>query len=645
MYRTFGGAALLAFSFGASAAPQSTTILIPDAYPAGWRTPDPQAVTVIDRQTIELGNARTLSEVLSGQAGLQVTDLYGDGTTTSVDMRGFGAAASSNVLILVDGRRLNNAADIGAPALHRVPLERIERIEILRGSAGTRYGNQAVGGVINIITRDTTLPSASLEAGVGSYDEYRATGGASTALSQALSLRVFADYRETDNYRDHNNLRADNLELGLDYRYETGHLVAEVSRSSDDLENPGSLFADELAADRRQSAAVYAEDFTESEAVIGRLGLSHRLTDRWTLEGDLNWREEDRDFVTSFRTFPGSLSRQDRRTWRFTPTLVGRGDGENDWDLSVGLDLERTDYKLDSAFGIQAMDQALDGVFIDGSLPLGHTSRLNAGLRHTRVRNDIDNDGDNVSLPDEITVGTLGIETRPARDWRIFARADQNFRIAAVDEHTNIVWGQPVGLENQTGISYEAGIERWTPSFDLRVTAYRLELDNEISFNADSFTNTNLDETLRRGFTAEGGWRLAGGWQIGAQYTFTDAEITAGPFDGKEVPLVAEHSARVFGEGRFGERLSGTAEWVYTGEQRLGGDYNNDFAPLDATSVVNAALTYDVQGWRIRGRVDNLFNEIHESSGAVGYDENFNRQAAFFPAPERRFSLTLRYDF
>ena len=114
----------------------------------------PASITVITREQIEASRARHIHEVLRSQGGVQIRDLYGDGSRATVDMRGFGETAGSNTLILVDGRRLNNP-DIATPDLNSIALEDVERIEIVQGSAGVLFGDQAVGGVINADRRSS----------------------------------------------------------------------------------------------------------------------------------------------------------------------------------------------------------------------------------------------------------------------------------------------------------------------------------------------------------------------------------------------------------------------------------------------------------------------------------------------------------
>ncbi|MEW8525886.1 MAG: TonB-dependent receptor plug domain-containing protein, partial [Candidatus Thiodiazotropha endolucinida] len=94
-------------------------------------------ISVITREEIEQSAAQNLLQLLSGHSGIQITSLYGDGSKATIDMRGFGPSAGANTLILVDGRRLNNSGDRAAPDLNSIDLRRVERIEIVQGSAGT----------------------------------------------------------------------------------------------------------------------------------------------------------------------------------------------------------------------------------------------------------------------------------------------------------------------------------------------------------------------------------------------------------------------------------------------------------------------------------------------------------------------------
>ncbi|MGV3628187.1 MAG: TonB-dependent receptor plug domain-containing protein, partial [Betaproteobacteria bacterium] len=113
----------------------------------------PVNMTVISAEDIRRSPAKTVPDLLAEQAGVQIHDFFGNNAaTTTIDLRGFGITATQNTLILVDGRRVSDIDQSGVQ-WSAVPLANVERIEIVRGGGSVLYGDGAVAGVINIITR------------------------------------------------------------------------------------------------------------------------------------------------------------------------------------------------------------------------------------------------------------------------------------------------------------------------------------------------------------------------------------------------------------------------------------------------------------------------------------------------------------
>lgn len=123
----------------------------------------PHSLTIITARDIENAGTSHLGELLSREAGLHLKSFSGGDKNASVDIRGMGDTAVSNVLVMVDGVRLNES-DLSGADLSSVDLSAIERIEILRGGGAVRYGDGAVGGVINIITRPPAAGAAPCAA-------------------------------------------------------------------------------------------------------------------------------------------------------------------------------------------------------------------------------------------------------------------------------------------------------------------------------------------------------------------------------------------------------------------------------------------------------------------------------------------------
>jgi iron complex outermembrane receptor protein len=603
-------------------------------------------ITVIDQKTIEESNARSVAELLRGQAGVHVTDFFGDGSQATIDLRGFGPTASNNTLILLDGRRLNNSSDTASPDLSLIDIDDIAQIEILQGSSGVLYGNQAVGGVVNIIRKKSFEDSARIGVSGGSYGAQRLNASGNKVFGRNRVTASVSDW-SSDNYRDHNeaenqrlSLRAERIANGL-----TSYIEAEAV--DDDINTPGALLQDELDDDRRQSLDFYEDDYFETETRMVRVGMSKVLDDARTVGFDFTNRDTDREFIQTFRPFPGTKTTQERDNQLFSATYkvlpVGPGILTS---YVVGVSREDTDYELVSIFGPQAIDQVIEDVYLSTLWSAGARGQIDAGVRYSDQQAEIaDNDFD-----DTVTVFSLGY-SHSFDQVKLFARADQNFRYPTVEEHTNVPFGEEPGLDTQEGVSIEIGMEYRMAQNRIRGTLYRIDLDNEIAFDSTGFNNLNLDETQRNGLILEGARQWSSAIETRLSFTLLDAEITDGDFDGNNLPLVPERTLRLDGNYRFNPELLVSMEIIAVDDQVFGGDFANDLETLDSYEVVNAHLSYAYKNWSLGFRVNNLLDEEYSEFGSqftsFGGPPTFAavNEPSFFPSPERNFWLSAKVNF
>ena len=615
----------------------------------------PASITVITREEIEAGGARHITEVLRGQGGVQINDLYGDGSRATVDLRGFGETAASNTLVLVDGRRLNNP-DIAAPDLNSIALEDVERIEIVQGSAGVLFGDQAVGGVINIITRKPGALRHVLKLSAGSYNTVQLHAMTSQALDSGVNYLLSLDARESDNYRDHNEASYLNGLGKLGYDYTTGSVFGELQYINDELNTPGTLFADEVIEDRRQVSPVFANDFSDAKTAIARLGLVQQIGDHWSFEGELTGRDTDGEFrLSSVFAAETEVSTQDRRVLEFTPRLIGIIQGWNETMLTLGMDAVASDYRLSSRFGDQSNDQSQGSLYAQAVIPASEVLDVTLGVRYAEVENQLQDTGmfatfpGGVRIEDDITVGTFGLAIRMDQNWRVLFRADQNYRFAKVDEYLQPVFTPtftPEILKTQQGLSVETGIEWQSGGNNARLMIYQLDVDDEIAYDPVNFANINLDETRRKGLITSGYWQQSNRLGYSASYTFIDAEVLSGPFAGKEIPLVARHSLLLGSDYKLTDRWQLYGELFAISDRVFAGDFSNVLGRLPGYGLVNVKAAYDYNDFTLTARINNLFNKEYSDVGQLSYDPvTFVEREAFFPSPEINFMLTAAWQF
>jgi len=618
----------------------------------------PAAVHVITAAEIAASGARHLTELLRSAGSLQLTDFYGDGSRAQVDARGFGDAANANTLVLVDGRRLNNP-DIAGPDLNSIALKDIERIEIIEGSAGALYGDQATGGVINIITR---APKQELraEASGGSFG----TLGARVAVGGVQqgggwSGRLSAEHRGSDNYREHNHVEYRNDFGRVGYDWASGGAFLEADFVEEDLQTPGALFADEVDQDRRQSTTNYRGDFSDTETRLYRAGIRQELTEDWTLALERTYRKSHGVFRLS-SVFGASTqdSFQTRSLRSLNPKLTGTlALFGRDALFTLGGDFQIAEYELSSPFGVQQNEQRQNDGYAQAVLPLPGALDLTVAGRHARVRNHVQ-DGFTFTQPTEFSddqdAGQVGLSWRPLDVVRLFARADRNFRYAKVDEFTftDATPGSNENtLKNQTGETLEAGMEWATRAARLSLSWFRLDTDDEIAFDPTGGpfgfgANINLPETRRDGALVHARWQALD-WlalSLGGQYV--DAEVTKGPgLTGREIPLVASKVGQGAATLALPHGLSAQAGVAYTGRRAYAGDFDNSLPPLPSHSVTHLSLGWEWRALSADLRINNLLDREFSEYGASSTDpDTFAEAPAYLPSPGRSASLSVRWE-
>ena len=170
----FGTAATV---FAANADHQEKPVIVTATRTAQTADASLASVTVITRKDIERQQARSIQDLLRGVPGVSISNNGGAGKTTSVFMRG---TESDHVLVMIDNIKVGSATS-GTTAFENIPIDQIDRIEIMRGPRSSLYGSEAIGGVIHIFTRkgDSGGFKPNFNFGGGSYGTLEGSVGLS----------------------------------------------------------------------------------------------------------------------------------------------------------------------------------------------------------------------------------------------------------------------------------------------------------------------------------------------------------------------------------------------------------------------------------------------------------------------------------
>jgi iron complex outermembrane receptor protein len=587
-------------------------------------------VRVIDAEQIRASGAHNLSDLLRNLGPVQVQDSMGTGRDSRLALRGF--ASAQNVLVLVDGRSINNT-DLAGPDLTVVALSDIERVEILEGGAGTLYGDQAVGGVINIITRSGGPRQGRISVGRGSYAAENYAGSYQDRFASGFYYRVGTQIERSDAYRDGGAINYENYSGRAGWRHEDGELFVEARQSDDEFRLAGALSAALVAQDRRQAGSSFNDYAAVNRAV--RIGGEQRLGEYLKLFASYGDRDDD-VIINSMSSFGAAVTGQQRRVKTFDPRVVFTADGLR---ATLGMDVERVDYDfaLDFGFGPSGTEQRqrkLSEYLHFIYTPIERLD-LQGGLRHARLDAEVAPFG--LDYDQSMVVHTAGLNWRGDRG-RYYLNRDETFRFALADENIDFM-GNFNPLKVQRGVAWELGSEWSWAVVDLRAALFQQDLNREIGFDpgrGDFGANTNFDDTRRRGGTLDARYHATDALVFGGIYTYVDARFVAGPYDDNQVPDVARQLLKLNANYRFDQSLNLFGELVYTGSRNL--DLANN-AEQGGYTVANLAATWTRQAWTLQARLNNITDKQYTEFAS------FFGTRALYPSPERNLMLTLSRDF
>jgi iron complex outermembrane recepter protein len=622
----------------------------------------PANITVITAQDITDSGATNLAEVLTGLDGLYVRSTSGNAAQAAVDMRGFGENGFGRTLVTLDGRRLNRP-DMASVNWLEIPLSEIDRIEVARGAGSVLYGDAAIAGTINIVTkRGDGRPRGDVSLILGNYNT---NNERATALGSAgkFYYAVNGENLHTDAYRDRAKFTSTSAGTNLGYAFSDALDVSfGVTMNRTDNQLPGYLTSSELAQDRRQAQPGHTDDDARNDSINTNLTIKSMLGDYGLV--DVNLIYGARQVTTNwgaFATFSGSFSQVNIDTGGITPKYVlDRKIAGHDNKLIIGFDFY-SDKLTKNAFADRQQTQKTSiadikrqdaSAYIHDDFNIIPDLILTLGARTERVTIS----GTQTSLPGSTTVFDAekvhqGEAYEAALTYlfgeksRVFAKWAQVFRIPFLDEQASFYgFGTDAfytNLEKETGTTYEAGI-LFYPLKDLKlsVTLYRIDMQDEIKFVLDPITftgqNINLDKTRHEGVEIAMVYEMKKRFRLAANFTGQDVTFQAGPNSGKNVPLVPQNMANAVLEIFLPWDLTLRPEVHYVGPQYFGQDDDNSSPKLDSYTLFNLFLTWKptIKDYRLMAfvGVENIGNQKYST---YGFENGFVPGGlVYYPAPE-----------
>ena len=615
----------------------------------------PANITVITEEKMKESNAQVVTDVLKDEVGVVVRDYFGTGKTATLDIRGFGETGPLNTLVLVDGRRVNEI-DLSGVDWSQIPLDQVERIEIVRGPGSVLYGDNAVGGVINIITKRPGKPfSANVEGVIGSYS-YNKEAASVSGKWGPLSAILNASHSSTEGYRDNGFFRAE--DAGGKLIYDLNDAVSfNISGGfhRDDTGLPFGLKKPLYILDRR--ATTHPDDTAETDDAYGVLGIKAKLWDFGRIEADLSYRHREVDDLFVSADFE---DRRNLSTWGVTPKYILE---KRLWifpnKLTIGLDFYRSNSTIfsDSAFSgpnRSEVTKKSTGVYVLDELSMLSNLLLSLGYRQEWVIFDIAQDipqSKDTARKSE-PAWNVGLDYLFGKNSSAFFSYKRSFRYPVSDELIQYILSpgtfEIIGIQvnpamkPQTGYHYEAGIRHaFTDQIEANLTLFWIDLHDEIFYNPFTFSNENYPRTRRQGIEVGVKAKPFPWLSLWGNYGYIKPVLREGSFSGNEIPGVPRHKGSLAAELNFGKGIHLSTKANIVGSRYFMSDWANQVERQSGYYTLDVKLSYAWRGLKAFIGVNNLFNRKYAEFAVV---DSVGTQY-FYPSPERNFIGGISYTF
>ncbi|NOG59565.1 MAG: TonB-dependent receptor [Proteobacteria bacterium] len=606
---------------------QMEDLLVTGSYSPQQNADLTASVSVLDSQTIQALNKRTIADLLKNVPGLLVEEQGGPGGLTAISIRG---GEANFTLVLLDGVPLNDPTNSrgGGFDFSNLDPASIERIEIVRGTQSAVYGSDALSGVINIIThRGQEGHQQQLRAEVGEDDIRNfslAASGESGVLRYALNLSK----RDEGEQIEGSTRETDNASLRLDWQASDKHQISASYRYLDGQRNsyPEQSGGPELALSNLLDDSDY-EDQTFY------LNWQANISDNWQSVVSAKYFEHEESFnspgVTPFTVVPPNAA--DTHFQRYQLQWLNTLQISDAHQLSLGVDYRNEEgdsrgfldlgfFKVPTNF---ELERSTHGLFVDF-----HSRPIQALLFQASLRYD---DPDNFDSETSINLG-VSYQINPL--LTVSANWGEAYKLPSFFALGHSLVGNP-NLKPETARAWDVGL-KWSPrkDVDLAVSYFSNDYRDLIDFDPALFINVNRSRVESHGTELQLSWKPLQEVWLQAQTTHIDLNVK----NGTSVLLGRpEWKAGAMALWQINRDWSTTLDYQWMGEQFASSMHTG-------ASMVQTLSDFHRVDWNVRKQFGKAVHLELALDNLL--DENF-RTAVGFPGPGRtaRFSICFKNVF
>lgn len=607
-------------------------------------------ITSVTKKQIARSYSNNVTQLLQQNSSLIIQDLNGDQTNGTISMRGFGDNAAQNSLILVNGQPLTNP-DLGAPNLNLIPVSNIDHIEISQNSQSVLYGDQAIGGVINLITTTPEKLVRRFNLGYGSFVSKTAQAELGDRFDNGLGYDISLHHFDSHHHRAHNRDNQNSALMNLSYQNSRAQSYLNFEQTNQQLQLPGGLTRQQLNQSRTR--AKNHNDKTNFNNSTILFGTNIKINNDWHSKLDGSLLNGKGNGTISLANTPYKY-RNERKNIFLRPELSGNFNlYKSPIKPIVGASFKQSEYKYKSTLFGSDDHQKQFAAFGTITVPLFRPNLKNgfyltAGLRGAQSLDVIKSTTINQSERNRAFITSIGLHYHLTKALHFYMRRAGNYRFPKVDENSNTQNNQP--LKTQTGASYEFGSSWKCKQVSALFELYQLDLKNEIAYiplinSPGGFGfNQNLDRTRRRGINLSVNYNPLSYLQINSGYQYVRPKFTRGPYKGNDIPNIPKQTLSLGATVEFLHHFSFFMNTNYLSSRFSNSDVQNK-QRMGGYTLLNTGLGYKIKWIMISLKVNNLTNKQYYSQTVMRNPTSSNSAIFYYPAPGINGSINFTASF
>ena len=575
-------------------------------------------ITIITSEEIAEKGAQSVADALKTVSDVIVKEMTG--SEPVFDIRGQGTTAISNVLVLLDGIPLNSI-DMSGPKTSQIPINTVERIEVIPSGGAVLYGDGAIGGVINIITKKVADREnyGNLSLTFGSYNLRQENVSYGTKIGDKLLFDMGYINKKKDGYRDYQKDKLESFYLKTRYLLDNGSIGAHYTYLKTKFKTPGALNYKEVNQNRKQSnpKTWRIDGNTEKNRFSG--DYIYNLTEKLEFKMLGDFSKESYNSTSSsgpynYKTDILYLKPQIKYSYLDNGYLVVGGDY-----YKGKTKIEKTDtIKKDSLGGYLINNITFDKFnFIQG-------------YRYQKIK--YSNNLSSLHLNKKFNEQAFDLSTsyKYSDSGKVYISYSKAFRTPNTDE---LAWWYPENnFKPQKTNTYELGIKDAFKNIILNGSVFYIDTKDEIYYNQEK--NTNLDGKSKRKGIDLSIEEYFGKLRLSQGITYIHSKFK----QGKAIPGIPKIKGVFNINYQMTEQININNSYEYFGKAYKNDDLLNVDKKVDDYLLVGINLQYKINNsFIIEGGVKNLFNEK--------YYDFVKYPNSYYPAPERNYYGKITYTF